>query len=798
MKRKKGLIRPWLFIGLIILVVFSLSGIGLAVAYKNGKFAQAQNPNPSASPTSVVTAADRTIIKTVSPTDLNQGDPFNITLDIPGKKDASTEVHPAEIMFVIDTSQSMDRSASPNQCYMYVDNDPHKARIRPHAQRLCYAKTAAVHLMEMAASRNLPLKVGYQLFSSYDATYANVLSNGFIRFEGLTNMNNNSTRAFLEANLMGPCADENCQMQFGTAMGLGIEKAANELKNHGDPNANKYIILLSDGTEVLSYDMTNMCYPGSWPLDWPGNWSGHSFPPLCSPHTYDFYCKSYRNVQDPNQRVITPDLIYGLPWFGDPTHYVNDFNDFCQSDGRSPCAVSCAEIQSGRSDLFTHLRQISYIPYYPMSPASFAQENGIKVMTVGYYGGGSNTNAPFMAEIARHLYPQNNPGSIDGYYPAEADSGFLYQIMEDILNTVSNQNAGAKFTMVETLPPGAHAGNVSIWLNGTTNLNLAPTLGHDAQGRQTITYNISAGNYSSQTDPDSQTFQVRIQNIQYSCAGAFDPDQNYDSSGNPLDPMPSYVTWTFVNNGQAPITQYMPHRRIDCSTQYSGDVYAAGINGVMLKGIDVSATEQQNFSIFNVWSLSNYNFSDTSYSDYRTWREHMNQVVTDLKKRARTLNNLDQLFTHPNPNPDTNPEGGVWQTNGSLTIGGIHSIGRQPNQRATVIVNGNLNITGGTNIFKLQNSTNNILFIVLGNVNMTVGTIKIENVAIIDPYYTIKFEKATSVDFKGILAAGYIDMADVMQNYDTMQKIHYDTSLALYPPPGLSSIDLPIFKEVKP
>jgi hypothetical protein len=31
-----------------------------------------------------------------------------------------------------------------------------------------------------------------------------------------------------------------------------------------------------------------------------------------------------------------------------------------------------------------------------------------------------------------------------------------------------------------------------------------------------------------------------------------------------------------------------------------------------------------------------------------------------------------------------------------------------------------------------------------------------------------------------------------------MQKIHYDTSLALYPPPGLSSIDLPIFKEVKP
>ncbi|MBU2595319.1 VWA domain-containing protein, partial [Patescibacteria group bacterium] len=529
--KKNGLTKKRLFISSIIILILAVLGTGFTLAYKKVKLAQAQNPMPNPAPASDITAADRPIIKTVSPHNLNPGEPFNINLQIPGMQDASGAVTPAEVMFVIDSSWSMDRPAFPNKCVMYTNNDPVNGdKIRPHAQRLCYAKTSAVSLMEkLAAKRGVSAKVGYQLVSTYEKTWPNFDSDhNFYRFRGLTDITDANLRAKLEADLMGPCTDENCQMQNGTAMGIAIDKAVNELVNNGDPNSNKYIIFISDGHETMSPSVTGAYPVASWPSGWPPHPSGLTgryasrWESLQGSGIKDQYryvwgrldqCLLTKGRKNSDERFIVPEMFISGSGYYIPVGNRQKMLDYCASGGRSPCAFSCAEIndcQTNPSSPFSSIcRDNSYwlgirdyfvsAPWYEGSPADQAQQNGIKVFSVGYYGGGSNTSREYMEQIARHLYPQE-PGEISGYYAAESDSSYLYQIIEDILGVISNQYNGAPFTMIETLPPGASvsAGNVSISRDGV-NLSLTPTLGHDAQGRRTITLNIVPGNYNSQT-----------------------------------------------------------------------------------------------------------------------------------------------------------------------------------------------------------------------------------------------------------------------------------------------------------
>lgn len=800
--KNKGFIKKWLLISLIILVVFSLSGVGVFWAYKNGKFAQAQNPNPSASPTDIV-LADRSIIKTVYPDYINLGETFNINLTIPGMKDASAQMAPAEIMFVIDSSQSMDRPAYPNRCSMYVNNDPSQPKIRPHAQRLCYAKTAAVRLMDIAARRNLPLKAGYQLFSSYSQTLRDYdPDNNFYRFMGLTDINDNNARADLEAKMIGPCTGENCQMQIGTAMGLGIEKAVRELKK-GDPNAAKYIILLSDGAENI-YPSTSGCQNSNWPSSWPP--SGDQ----CQTSDIRHICDRLENRVHPNNQIITPAMVTNLVGLR------NQMRDYCQAQNppRVPCAFSCKEIKdvgggcnvwSGDPycSMFQILRNYGvYLPWYPGSPAEEVQLNGIQVFSVGYYGGGSNTDEPYMIRIAENLYPQEPGGGAGplpaGYFKAESDSDYLYQIMEDILGVISRQNTGAPFTMIETLPVNASvtANNISVWRDGV-NLNLTPRLGRDGQDRQTITLDIVPGNYSGQTNPNTQSFEVRIQNIQYNGAGCFDADQNYDANGVEQNPKPSYVTWRFPISGQPDVTKYMPRGRVCAGTQYSGDVYGVNIQNYAFPGIDVTAARGQNSSNGAIWQLSSYRFSNSSYSNYNNFKSHLDKVTADLETRARNVTDPNRFFNNPNPNPDTNPIGGVWHAAGDLTISGQHTIGRSNNQRATVIVDGNLTFNNQADLSRLANTENNLLFIVKGNVTIGADVKRIENVAIVAHNGTITIENSSNtLSIKGFLAAGNVVLRSTATS--SRQRINYDTSFNHYAPPGLSSLDLPIFKEVAP
>ena len=717
-------------------------------------------------------------------------------------KDASGQMASAEIMFVIDSSQSMDRYADPGKCVMYTNNDPINGdKIRPHAQRLCYAKTAAIRLIEIAAKKNLPIKIGYQLFSSYDKTLENFDSDhNFYRFRELTDIRDSNARVTLEANLIGPCTGQNCQMQEGTAMGLGVEKAERELER-GDPNTAKYIILMSDGDENVLPN-TSGCrgnsVNGSWPDEWPPQGGG------CAIFDSEDICSRIDNYTHPSVRILTPEMVA-------PALRQNMIN-FCNTEGRTPCAVSCKEMKDtlswcSPSDLLCIIKY-AFMPWYEGSPAYEAQQNGIKVFSIGYYGGGSNADSGYMEQIARHLYSPQQPGEISGYYAAESDSSYLYQVMEDILGVVSNQYNGAPFTIVETLPPGAsvnrsvNRNDVSIWRDGV-DLGLRPTLGSDGQ-RQTITYNIGATNYSSQTNPNTQTFEVRIQNIQYSCSGNFDADQNWSADGVEFadNEKPSKVIWTFPASGRDPVTKYMPRGLVKCVTQYSGDIYGTSISNYAFPGIDVSVAKGPNSSTGAVWSLANYNFSSSSYLNYDDFKIHFDKVIKDLENRAETLRNLDQIFTDTNRHPDLNPNGAVWHATGNLanlTITGPKTIGKEKNQRATVIVDGNLDFNNLANIAQLPNSNNNLLFIVKGNVTIDASTVGVENVAIIAPnmapYGTITVGDS-AMNIKGILAARNVVLGGGTTS--GRQRIHYDTSFAIYPPPGLSSIDLPIFKEVKP
>ncbi|MBU2595502.1 hypothetical protein KJ713_01545, partial [Patescibacteria group bacterium] len=369
---------------------------------------------------------------------------------------------------------------------------------------------------------------------------------------------------------------------------------------------------------------------------------------------------------------------------------------------------------------------------------------------------------------------------------------------EDILGVISNQYNGAPLTMVETLPLGASVlpNNISVWRDGV-NLGLTPTLGLDAQRRRTITLNIVPGNYNSQTDPNTQTFEVRIRDVQYNGTGCFDADQNCDLNSNmfPLPAeRPSKVTWTFPASGRDSVTKYMPCAKLCVSTQYSGDIYGTSIIDYAFPGIDVSVARTANSSARAVWSLADYNFSATSFSSYLGFKEQMDKVKIKLMKRSKELSAGDfrKIFSENNPNSDIHPDGEVYYVDAPSGVN-INLSSININQRATAIIDGNLTISAGQ-IKKIKES-NNVLLLVFGEVRIT-GDVSELDLGIVAPEGVITIENANkNLKIKGFLIAQRVQLRSVNA---ALQSINYDPSFTFYPPPGLSSMLLPIFKEVKP
>ncbi|MCX6811550.1 MAG: VWA domain-containing protein [Candidatus Berkelbacteria bacterium] len=815
-KSLKNFARSWLFIGLIILVVLSLSGVGLVLAYKNGKFAQAQNPNSNPNATVNLASSQINITKTVTSSSnnnryLNPGETFNTEIFFNGLKDEAPGGGPVDVMLVIDMSQSMDHGVGYN-CKIYKNDDssdPRNEITYDTNKRICFAKRAAVNFIKQAATKSIPIRVGYQMFSNYDETHKNTY------FRGLKNIRDDAEKKQLISDLIGEngeCHQLGCPS--GTAMGLGLEKAAREIINHGTPNANRFVVILSDGKEV-SYPSVAGCWNGCcgrWPDGYPASNNNDICGILIIPDRSDIFRRLdyVNNPSTKNAFVITPNMIATV-------NLETQLQDFCnkQSPRRVPCQTTYGEIVTRMNDyrdpdlwLFVRLYNAVYKGYYQGSAAEQCQTNNIKVLTLGYYRGSDEKYPEYLQAITANLYLPAEPGDLPpGYFPDDYTVD-LEPLFNEILNIITGQTNGAPMDIQETLPPGADVTrpNVTFW-RGTTQLtNVIFSLDRDGQGRRTIIAHFPKEVYLPNGVPENQNFSVKIHNITYSGSGCFDADQNYSAEGVALpdDQKPSKITWNFPASGGNPIIGYMPWHRMCASVQYSGDIYGNSIGTYAFPGIDVSVAKGDNSSTRAVWSLDHYNFSSSSYLNYNDFQTHFDKVIKDLENRAVTLPNSDTIFNNTNPHPDLNPGGAVWHAKdnlANLTISGPgqKTIGGSNNQRATVIVDGNLVFNNQADITKRLHSNNNLLFIVKGNVTIDASTVGIENVAIIAPYtapYGNINAGNSAMSIKGLLAARNVVLEGEVAS--GRQRINYDPSLTLYSPPGLSSLDLPIFKEVKP
>lgn len=751
----------------VFIIIFVLLGLGAYLTYHYKiTIAQSSNPNPSAIPAQDWDRSQRDIIptKSVEGTDpstsgklLAKGEPYKVTLGINGRTDlGTTNGGPADVIIVFDRSGSM------GQCG-YFRSDGQSCD--PITEQGCLTKFdwAKLALYNFLALTGLDpngevisdIKLG---ILAYNTTVPDGKVN-VTQISPLRLMNDPSEKQATYADIRDKLKDPG----GGTPMSRGVQEANEELSSsQGRPGVAKYIILMTDGVENAGQSLAgnNELY-GIWPDS---------------------------GIPAPNSAAVMS-LDKGIQIFTLGFGYPAASFDYLSCDYWAPLLFKTA----------CYSFHINGTPTGDDPPAPV-------VYTCDY------------DNLIHEPAEPNNPSPF--FKNVSADE--LNQAFLAIFQIINRRDKGAEITITEMLPPGATLisdpavgpqpqidyqlrRSDGVLINRNAEVSVT-TIGDN----QVITFKILSTAYTPKIPFDDQSFSIELNiktnNIPDDIID-FDADSNFNCNrGTPFGPNQgnSYVTWSFRFTPaiKAPLPAgclYFDRNN------YSGDIYGTGIDKYAFPGIDVSVAGGRNLSTEAVWSLSSYSFSGSSFSNYQTFRDKLNsKIIPDLLGRAETINNDQELFdklNNPNPHKDIYPEGmvyhytpasGVAVIERSLTIGSVAN----QQQRATIIIDGSLHIRGQTRITKPRNApSNNVLLIVNGDV--TIGDqVQEVDLGILAPTGTIRITNSTNpIRVKGFLIGRDVELRP---GSPQSQRINFDPSIALYPPPGLSNIDLPIFKEAKP
>jgi len=766
-----------LFISVSIIVLIIVIGGGAVFAIKQKKLAQTE---PEATPVDLPSAdiSTPTISKTAfgvnSRTNIiDRGEPVEINFSFNGLEDGGAGAGGADVVLAIDRSLSMSRDYFPpsgERCnFISTDGTPFGGQFQD--SRLCWAKKAAMEFIDEASKSSASIKIGLIMFSASNETKTGIVDTrpNYPRyvFSNLKDIKDAGQRKELEDILIGP--QYPFPEQASTAQGKGLGIARDELNRHGREGSKKVIILLGDGV-------------GNWPPYFANCMRNPDIGPAQG-------CPESPGDNDAD--------IWPNNWsFGD------EGNRCCRLN---PCRVRwgflvnfCPSFGPGERD-----------PMYPVFDTSIAADvlrKGYNIYTVGYHQGGARWNDETMLRIAQ----ETNPGVDPPPFFDNTEPDKLGEIFTQILSLITGGRTGAPISVTETLPAGSSIAQGDVVVTrGGARINPGVQIGRDAAGRPIVTISIGSQHYAVNTPFDQQRFNVRLR---ISSAGiaeqCFDADQNYNcSNGQKVDPSVSKVIWSFPISGRAPVSADLPKRCI-CfrGAQYTGDVFGTAILNYIFPGIDVAVASggiNGGAPSQAVWDLASYNFSQTSISNYNTFAGYMNLLIEDMIERARFHSvavGIGAILLDPNPDYEVYPEGRIYHirnTNRPQRLSGSYSVGSgQSQRRATIILEGDLIIGDAfaTSIVK-SHPSNNVVIIAKGNVTIT-GNVERMDLGVLAPFGNITVQNSSNrIEINGFLVGRTINLRTVGSN---QQYIRYDSQFSLYPPPGPSKVNLPIYWEVAP
>lgn len=831
------------FVIFLIIAFVALSSGGVVFAYK--KLAQESSPHddePSAADNPYGygfegeedfeirkwITKDPPAIKQIGGTIITRrGIPLNTHIWFKGKLDKNEVSKYADVMLLIDRSVSMKGKTGveetesceftgedPNNPYPYSDEGgDHEHPSDWNDTKMCWTIEGAKEFIDLAGRKNdnVDMRVGYVTYGSWHETRKEESSphgwqGNAQYFKSLADM-----AVSQEKNIMNRWLG---QIGFeappvGTAMGKATNFAVDELVNNGRVEVNgqpvdKYIILITDGVGNISPFMTGCAsFRRTTSDDWPDNWPGN--PPVC---------------QDP-----PPGWNNG--WRpGSVAEYV----DNC-------CIVESQQIPEGYKTgwPFPGIREIAKRTNFWQSPVGKSMGNNIKIPTLGFGKGGGSMNPTLLRRIAAKTFGYADEWDLDVPYMPNESGEQLRQSLNDVFSIIAGDR-GSPVIFQETLPEG-------IFLDVNTNLLVTRNIKDEeycspelycrkpfdiiTQGvptddntilvessivnrRQEIRIRFSADHYSNRIGFRNQRFFIHMTlDTSNAVESQVDIDSNCDctisdapSCGITGQNAPSRVNWTFPLSGNEDVYGPTPTRCVKfIGSQYSGDVFGQRVTPYLFPGIDVLVSK---FGINNVsgpiWQLENYgNFAQGSSSNFATFRANLRKQIIKMIERATKGSNLTlKTALRRRVDPDLKPEGEIFYVVGDQGIyydpGGV-GIGEG---RRTVIVDGNVTIEA--NIAK-SSPEYPALLIVLGDVTFVQGNKTVElgilapairgttgNINILDAW--------GFVDIEGFLIGQKVNLRSPILS--DSQSIRYDEDLTLYPPPGLSELNLPIYWEVAP
>lgn len=753
-------------------------------------------------------------------------------IEFKGKLDQNPDRAKVDVMLLIDRSMSMKsevpRGNLPNDCIFTPNKDYDNSK-------LCWSIEAAQSFLQLTAEERKEIKVGYVTYGAENYTRD---ENNQQYFKPLADMwdpdQYQQTKKWLR------------QINFhsddvsGTAMGKATNFALDELQEKGRPDVQKYIIVITDGIGNLNPLMTGCASWRRTPSDdrpsdqicracpWGGGYRGD--PNLCF------------NPPKPDPTQPSSDLNF-LPPYRTPLHSA-DLVDCCINSTEN------AKVFEGYPP-FKEIKATSLDD----SPVGKAIRRNIKMPMIGFgiadstaRIGQGNLNDTLLRYIAEKTY--KDPEAAGKWAFIVEEPAEIKEKLKAIFEEFNDKPAPIHFE--ETLPAGVEADISKITIernvknlekcsednnyycrlsytinDGANEKNNINVKKDDNSGRVVLSFDLVPSHYSGDLGGTISfenrkffvTLTVNSANAQDS---AFDLDQNQDSTcdgslpDSPENNPVSWVEWKWYpwpsEPSRNPIKTKTPKLCVRLRpTQYTGDVYGTGISNYLFPGIDVLVARDRDGIVplgntQAVWELPNYQFSKTSFSNFDKYQKYINGQIEDLKKKAFGRGGNLSISSALNSGVDEGnyPEGKIFYVSGNQTLNDPATM----NGRRTVIVDGDLTINANISKAGKIRDKSTAAIIVLGNVSINSASsagLSIEAGII-----------ASGKNEQGVITGGKITIGNTSNYLDILgflignsvqlkglgkaatQSINYDINLAKFPPPGVASLDLPLYQEVAP
>jgi hypothetical protein len=267
--------------------------------------------------------------------------------------------------------------------------------------------------------------------------------------------------------------------------------------------------------------------------------------------------------------------------------------------------------------------------------------------------------------------------------------------------------------------------------------------------------------------------------------GVFGSDNYYKISAN-AHPNTQVYSGKLSVNGQSVDQESV---LVYAGKQVVGDIYSKSqnaFNGFTSYGDYLGLN---NPSVNSTWKLSGYNIDPNSllYWDNSNFlhNSNMKKNVSRLESFATktgtsslNVSSFSLYGTGPLSSSTMNPEGRVWSVDGPLALSGTTNF----TGKGTIIVNGDLNITGNVT----ADASSSLGLIVLGNINMT-GSSMLNLKAVMFSPNTVVISRPIS--FTGAIVANKFNITA----HTAM--IRYDKDLVGNPPPGINYFMTPAVNE---